>query len=101
MAHEDTMMNNWGLNSGTEQTTKKAATMAEVEADERLRERKRAAMAAGVNPDTITADNDPAVVKKAGKPRTTLAQRLGFKSSEDDKRSVGSLQQALGNQSKR
>ena len=95
------MKNNLGLNSGVKKSSKKAATMAEVEADERLRERRRAAMVTGVNPETITADNDPAVVKKAGKPRTTLAQRLGFKSSEDDKRSVGSLQQALGNQSKR
>ena len=101
MAHEDTLKNNWGLNAGTEKSTKKAATMAEVEANERLRERKRAAMAAWLNPDTITAENDPAVVKKAGKPRKTLAQRLGFKSGEDDKPYVGSLQQALGDQSKR
>jgi len=101
MAHEDTLKNNWGLNSGTEKSTKTAAATAEVEADERLRERRRAALATGVNPETITADNDPAVVKKAGNPQTTLAQRLGFKSNKDNKRSVGTLQQALGDQSKR
>jgi hypothetical protein len=65
-------------------------------------ERKRAAMALGVNPDNVSAEPH----KKSDNTNFTLAQKMGLKREEDvaaaaSSKSGNAMKQAVGDQSKR
>ena len=65
-------------------------------------ERKRAAMAMGVNPESVSTETH----KKSDDTNLTLAQKMGLKRQEDvaaagSSKSGNALRQAIGDQSKR